>query len=209
VEALTDTELFRWLAALGWIDRVALGVVVLATLRGLWIGLLREAFSIAALAAAFVAVKLWTEPTTAWLLANAPFDVSLSDRQAQLVGGALVAIAAAFVVVAVGGFVRKRFHANGLGPIDRLLGGALGGAEGALVAAVALIGVVAFVGPQHEVLAGSRSVELLSRARLLAEDLPSVASPPPVDEAEDDAPAGGEAPREIEFAPGAGDEVTV
>ena len=47
MEALTDTELFRALAGLGWIDRVALGVVVIATLRGLWIGLLREAFSVA------------------------------------------------------------------------------------------------------------------------------------------------------------------
>lgn len=209
MEALTDTELFRWLAALGWIDRVALGVVALATLRGLWIGLLREAFSVAALAAAFVAVKLWTAPATAWLVAHAPFDVALSERQSQFAGGALVGVAAAFVVVAIGGFVRKRFHANGLGPIDRLLGGVLGGAEGALVAAVGLIGVVAFVGPQHEVLAGSRSIELLSRARLLADELPNVAAPPPDDGGFDEgAPAGpGDEPHEVEFAPG--DEVSV
>jgi uncharacterized membrane protein required for colicin V production len=209
VEALTDTELFRSLAALGWIDRVALGIVLLATLRGLWIGLLREAFSVAALAAAFVAMKLWAAPVTAWGMAHAPFDLALSDRQSHLVGGSLVGLAAAFVVVAVGGFVRKRFHANGLGLFDRLLGGALGTAEGALVAAVALIGVVAFVGPQHEVLAGSRSVELLSQARLLADELPNVAAPPPDDGAiVEDAPEGeGEAPREIELT--AGDEVSV
>ena len=214
MEALTDTELFRALAGLGWIDRVALGVVVIATLRGLWIGLLREAFSVAALAAAFVAVKLWTVPATAWLLAHSPFEMPLSDRQAHVVGGALVGITAAFVVVAIGGFVRKRVHATGLGLIDRLLGGALGGAEGALVVAVALIGVVAFVGPQHEVLAGSRSVDLLSRARLFADDLPNVASPPPADEGapsqedSESAPAD-DSPRDIDFELGRGDEVSV
>jgi membrane protein required for colicin V production len=214
VDALTDTELFRWLASLGWIDRVALAVVGVAALRGLWIGLLREAFSIAALAAAFVAVKLWTEPATAWLLAHAPFDVSLSERQSHLVGGALVGLAAALVVVAIGGFVRKRVHATGLGLLDRLLGGALGGAEGALIVAVMLIGVVAFVGPQHDVLAGSQSVELLSRARLLADELPDVASPPP-DEGDQPEPDGwneapsDDAPHEIELKLDPDDEVSV
>ncbi len=214
MEALTDSDWFRTFGELGWIDRVALGVIVIATLRGLWIGLLREAFSVGALAAAFVAVKLWTVPATAWLLANAPFEVSLSNRQAHIVGGALVGLAAAFVVVAIGGFVRKRVHATGLGLLDRLLGGALGGAEGALVVGLALIGVVAIVGERHEVLADSRSVEMLSQARLFADDLPNVAAPPPADP---DAPAPGDAdeapepdePHEIEFDLGSGDEVSV
>jgi membrane protein required for colicin V production len=210
VEALTDTEWFRALAALGWIDRFALGLVVVAALRGLWIGLLREAFSIGALAAAFVAVKLWTVPATAWLVAHSPFELTLSDRQAHLVGGALVGLGAAFVVVAIGGFVCKRVHATGLGLLDRLLGGALGGAEGALVVAVALIGVVAIVGPQHEVLAGARSVELLSRARVLADDLPDVAAPPPESEATPErGDADDAAPREIDRELVRGDEVSV
>lgn len=213
MDALTDSSWFRALVALGWIDRVALGIVAIAALRGLWIGLLREAFSIGALAAAFVAVRLWTDAVTAWLLSQAPFDVPLSDRQAQLLAGALVGLGAAFVVVAIGGFVRKRVHATGLGLVDRLLGGALGGAEGALIVGVALIGVVAFVGPQHEVLAGCRSVELLSRARLLADELPNVASPPPEGGAEPEETDGREAPhgerREIPVDLGAGDEVSV
>jgi membrane protein required for colicin V production len=215
VDVLTDTELFRALAALGWIDRVALGIVVIAALRGLWIGLLREAFSLGAVAAAFVSVKLWTDSATAWLLEHAPFDLSLSDREAHVLGGALVGLTAAFVVVAIGGFVCKRAHANGLGVFDRLLGGALGGAEGALFVAVALIGVVALVGPHHAVLAGSRSIELLARARLFADELPNVAAPPPE---EDGAPPprggdGGQptdgSPRKIEFERGRGDEVSV
>ncbi len=214
MEALTDTDWFRVLAELGWIDRVALGVIALATVRGLWIGLLRESFSVGALAAAFVAVKLWTVPATAWLLANSPFEISLSSRQAHVVGGALVGLAAAFVVVAIGGFVRKRVHATGLGMLDRLLGGALGGAEGALVVGVALIGVVAIVGERHEVLADSRSVEMLSQARLFADELPDVAAPPPAGDA---SPRPGEAeeapeaaaPHEIEFELGSGDEVSV
>lgn len=214
MDALSDTELFRWLAGLGWLDRIALGIVAIATLRGLWIGLLREAFSIGALAAAFVAVKLWTEPAAAWLVEHAPFLSSLSERQSHVVSGALVGVLAAFVVVAVGGFVRKRVHATPLGWLDRLFGGALGSAEGALVVSVLLVGVVAFVGPDHEVLAGSQSVELLSRARVFADDLPDVAAPPPEDDGEgeaeewDEAPEGA-VPHEIEIDFGAGDEVSV
>jgi membrane protein required for colicin V production len=210
VEALNDTRWFAWLAELGWIDRVALGVVVLAVARGLWIGLLREAFSIGALAAAFVAVRLWTDPAALWLLDRAPFGVELSHHQARIAGGALVALGAMFVVVAIGGFVRKRVHATGLGFVDRVLGGALGGAEGALVVGLALIGVVTFVGEDHEVLSGSRSVELLARARGIAGELPDVAAPPREDEAqpEDGAPAGA-APREVDLELHEGDEVSV
>jgi membrane protein required for colicin V production len=200
---LTDTELFRALAALGWIDRIALGVVVLAILRGVWIGLLREAFSIGALAAAFVAVRLWTDPAALWLLDHAPFGLELSNRQAQIAGVALVAIGAMFVVVAIGGFVRKRVHAAGLGLVDRLLGGALGAAEGALIVAVALIGVVTIVGRNREVLAGSHSVELLMRARVIAGAPPDVAAPPP---GEEGAP---EEAREIEYRRDEDDELSV
>lgn len=214
MNALADNSLIQSLAALGWIDRVALAIVALAVIRGLWIGLLREAFSIGALAAAFVAVKLWTDPATDWLVAHAPFHGTLSQRQSHVVAGALVAIAAALVVVALGGFVRKRVHATSLGFVDRVLGGALGGAEGALLVAVGLVGVIAFVGPDHEVLAGSRSIELLSRARIFADELPDVASPPPeegdapTDDGEEwDAPSDAPQDRNVDFP--AGDEVSV
>jgi len=208
VEALTDTEWFRWLAELGWIDRFALGVVAVAVARGLWIGLLREAFSIGALAAAFVSVRLWTDAAALWLLERAPFGIELSHPQARIAGGALVALAAMFVVVAIGGFVRKRVHATALGFLDRVLGGALGGAEGALVVGLALIGIVAFVGEDHEVLAGSRSVELLSRARGLAGELPDVAAPPREDES-DARPAPEAEPHKVDLELGAGDETSV
>lgn len=218
MDALTDTEWFRTLAGLGWIDRVALGVIVLAVLRGLWIGLLREAFSVGALAAAFVAARLWTAPAASWLLERGAFGLELTPRQASLFGGIAVGLAAMFVVVAVGGFVRKRVHATALGLFDRLLGGALGGAEGALLVGLALIGVTALIPENHEVFAGSRSIQLLAEARAIAGELPNVAAPPPAEEAPpDDA---GEAPSdegevetdyeyEYDFSAGAGDEVSV
>lgn len=176
------------LAALGWIDRIALGLVAIAFLRGLWIGLLREAFSIGALAAAFIAIRFWTDPAALWLLEHMPFDIAFSERTARLAGGALVALGAVFVVVAIGGFVRKRVHAGGLGFFDRIAGGALGLAEGALLAGVALIGLIGLVGSDHEVLRGSRGVELLAEARALASGAPpDVAAPPPSEEPDDDA----------------------
>jgi len=210
VEALADTSLSRWLGELGWIDRVALSVVGLAVLRGFWIGLLREAFSIGALAAAFVAVRLWTDAAALWLLERAPFGLVLTNHQARIAGGALVALAAMFIVVAIGGFVRKRVHATALGFLDRVLGGALGAAEGALIVGVLLIGVVAFVGRDHDVLAGSRSIEWLARARGLAGELPDVAAPPRNDEDDRDDVSTPRAPaREIELDHSRSDEISV
>lgn len=180
MDSLADSSLVQWLASLGWIDRVALGLVVIAVLRGLWIGLLREAFSVAAIAAAFIAVRLWTDPVALWLLEKMPLDYTFSERTARIAGGVVVALGALLVVVAIGGFVTKRIRAGGLGLLDRLFGGALGAAEGALLAGVALIGLMTVVGPDHEVLRGSRGVELLEQARARAHGvLPDVAAPPP------------------------------
>ncbi len=186
MESLAEIPAFQVLAELGWIDRLVLGFVVLACLRGLWIGLLREAFSITALAAAFVAVRLWTDPAAVWILDYAPFGIELTARGARLAGGVTVGLAALLTVALVGRIVAASLQAAGLGFFDRIAGGALGVAEGALLAGVALLGLIAIVGPRHEVLAGSRSVELLARARGLAGNAPpDVAAPPPAELSED------------------------
>jgi membrane protein required for colicin V production len=155
---------------------VACGVILgVAVLRGVWIGLVREAFSIAALAGALVAVRLFTAPVASWLRHEAGLEAG--DLALRVAAGALVAVTVVLAVAVAGRLLRRGLRAAGLGWADRLGGGLLGGAEGLLVAGVLLWAVVALLGRDHAQLAGSRAVAALDEARRVA--APDVAAPPP------------------------------
>ncbi|MCG8591776.1 MAG: CvpA family protein [Proteobacteria bacterium] len=164
----------------------AVGVVLLAAMaRGLLRGLIREAVSLAALAGAVVVVRLWNRPVADWLLAKS--DGAVGDAVAPWLAGFLLVV----TTIAVAGFgarlLRRGARQAGLGLVDRLGGGALGAAEGALVAAVLLVGASWLVGPDHPSLSASRSYPAFQRlqtaVRENAPPLPQVASPPQRDSA--------------------------
>lgn len=165
---------------LAGIDVVCLGIVSLAVLRGLAIGMIREAFSLAALAAAVVAVRLFSLPVAGWLLTNT--ELELGTLGARLAAGALVALGAVVTMLVAGRLLGRGARLMGLGAIDRLAGGALGAAEGALVAGVVLLALVTLLGDEHPSLAGSRSLaafETLERLTRTADA--DVAAAPPGD----------------------------
>ena len=69
------------------VDVVALTVLAIAVLRGLWIGLVREVFSIAALAAAVFAFRALREPVAALIAERTPWDPLVATAAA---GGVVV-----------------------------------------------------------------------------------------------------------------------
>jgi membrane protein required for colicin V production len=140
-------------------DVLVLVVLGVAALRGLWIGVVREAFSLAALALAVTAVRLYTDPLAGPLRGWLPVD--LGELGARLVAGAGLGVAVIGLVTIVGRLVRRGVRAAGLGGADRLAGAVLGAAEGALLAGVVLLGAVWLLGSDHPLLAGSRSVEVV------------------------------------------------
>jgi len=76
--------------------------------------------------------------------------------------------------------MRQGARAVGLGWFDRLAGGALGAAEGALAAGLLLFAIGAVLGPSHELLARSRSYAWVERVRQAPTLVPTdVAAPPP------------------------------
>jgi membrane protein required for colicin V production len=160
------------LAAVDVVFGVILGVAVL---RGVWIGLVREAFSIAALAGALVAIRLFTAPVASWLRHEAGLEAG--DLALRVAAGALVAVSVVVAVAVAGRVLRRGLRAAGLGWADRVAGGLLGGAEGLLVAGLLLWAAVALVGRDHAQLAGSRALAALDQARRVAG--PDVAAPPP------------------------------
>jgi membrane protein required for colicin V production len=161
------------------VDVLALGVLSVALIRGVAIGMVREAFSVAALAGACIAVRFATAPTAAWLLANALPGVG--PLGATILAGSAVGLAAAIAVGLVGRLVRRGVHAAGLGLPDRLAGGAIGAAEGALVVGVLLLAAITLLGREHPTLSRSRTLGAFEQAERLARgESPSrdVAAPP-------------------------------
>lgn len=158
----------------------ALAVLLGALLRGLSIGMVREAFSVAALAAACVAVHFGTAPAAAWLLENA--DPDLGPLGARVLAGFGIGLAALLAVGLLGHLVQRSVRFVGLGFADRLAGGAIGFAEGALVVGVLLFGAVTLVGRSHPLLADSRVLAAFERAERIARGEPvagrDVAAPP-------------------------------
>ena len=155
------------LAAIDWL---CLGVLSLATLRGLLIGAIREAFSLASLGAAVLAVRLWLGPASDWVFWQLP---ELGSWGARLVGGAGLAVLTLLVVAGIGRVLRRGIRVLGLGMADRLAGGVLGVGEGALVASLLVVALLTVLGPQHPLVAGSRSLAFFEGMEQLAGDSPT------------------------------------
>jgi membrane protein required for colicin V production len=136
------------------VDLIAAGVLALAILRGLWIGLVREAFSLAALASAVFAVRRFAEPLAEDITASFALDPLLATA---LAGGG-VAVAAILIVALAGRLIRRALHASGLGLADRVGGSVLGACEGALFVAMLLFGVITVTGRTDPLIADTRSL---------------------------------------------------
>ena len=163
------------------IDVVVAAILGVAMLRGLFLGLIREAFSIGALAGAIVAVRLFAGPAAEWLVEATRGEVG--PAAAPWIAGAVLAIATVAVVAVIGRLLRRGVRAAGLGWADRSGGALLGGAEGLLVAGLLLLILSAVLGREHAFVADSHSIAALERLERLVEERElrpiDVAAPPP------------------------------
>jgi membrane protein required for colicin V production len=140
----------------GVIDAAALAVLGLAILRGLWIGIVREAFSIAALAAAIFAFRALRAPVADAIAMRTHWDPLIT---AAVAGGAVV-VAAMLGVAIVGAIVRRVVNTVGLSFVDRIGGAVIGAAEGILVIGLALFGATQVLGTRDPLFANSRAVAI-------------------------------------------------
>lgn len=162
------------------VDLAALAILAVAVLRGLLIGVIRELFSLLALAAACVAVRIGTAPAAAWLLQHLSLDIG--PMAARIAAAVVIVIAVLFSMTLVGRLLRRGARWVGLGFVDRMAGGALGAAEGTLVVVILLLFAFSMVGRDHPALANTRTVAAFESAERFAQasptTLPQVASPP-------------------------------
>jgi uncharacterized membrane protein required for colicin V production len=162
-------------------DLVAVSVLGLAALRGVWLGLVRETFSLASLAAACVAVSFGAAPGGEWLKANAGLE--LDPRVAAVLAGIGITVAVLVAGSMLGRLVKSSARAVGLAWLDRGAGGVLGAAEGALVVTLALILTSVALGRDHPYLEESQAYDAVEQlqeaARKGPNALPHVGAPPP------------------------------
>jgi membrane protein required for colicin V production len=165
---------------LSTLDAVVLVVMALAVVRGLWIGLIREGFSIAALGGGLLAVRYGIEPVGAWI--ERASDGDIGATASLWIAGAAIGITAIALLGAIGKLLRRGVHAVGLGWADRIGGGFVGAAEGALASAVLLVIATWAAGPDSPLIEKSKSIHILDGLeQYVAENreaLPDVAAPP-------------------------------
>jgi len=159
------------------IDMIVLTVLFIAIVRGIWIGLIREGSSLAAIGIATIVTRLLVRPFSARLTELTGGEIT--GNTAMWIAGVLLVVATIVVLGFVARLLRRGAEAAGLGWADRLGGGALGAAEGAIVAAVLVTIALWLVGPDHVTTEGARSIELVEELQSMRESgkLPSVASP--------------------------------
>jgi uncharacterized membrane protein required for colicin V production len=167
---MTDSEL-------PLIDMIVLTLVALAIVRGIWIGLIREGLSLAAIACATIVTRLLVDPLAIQLTQLTGGDVA--GKTAFFIAGILLVVATFLLVGFVARQLRRSAQFAGLGWADRLGGGALGATEGAIVGMVVVVVALWVVGPNHVTTEGARSIALVEQLQSMQEDgeLPAVAAP--------------------------------
>jgi len=161
------------------LDIAAVAIVTAATLRGLFIGLVREGFSLASLGAAYMAVQLFTLPMAEWLQVTSKYEVG--PGIAPWIAGAAIAIGTVVAVISVGRLLKRTLKAAGLNWADRFAGSLIGATEGVLVAGILLVLGTEVLGREHAAFSDTVSLAALEEVERLSEESGidiDVAAPP-------------------------------
>lgn len=166
------------------LDGFCLFVLIVALARGAFIGMIRESFSIGSVAISCIALRLGNAPLATWLTEITGGEIGTGA--APFISGAFILIATVALVGFAGRYLKRGAQAVGLGWADRLGGGVLGLAEGALVATLVVMGATLVLGRDHDSIDKSRSVAAVDVLQEYVstnypdqlDRLPTVAAPP-------------------------------
>ena len=161
------------------LDGIVLVILLLGITRGIFIGMVRETFSMAGLAAAVLAAR-YGIPTVSGAIEGIS-QGAIGPGLAPWLAGTLLAIGAVSIATLISRLVQRGIRAAGLTWLDRTGGAALGAGEGLLVGLLVVLGATFVIGREHPSIDGSRSLALYDTAQNYwgekAEDLPSIAAP--------------------------------
>jgi membrane protein required for colicin V production len=164
------------------LDAGVILIMLIGMARGAYIGMIRESLSIASLALACFAVKFGRVPLGDWMTEITKGEVG--SVLAPWLAGTTIVILTILLIGIVARVLKRSVQFVGLGWADRIGGGALGMAEGGLVAALVVAGVLLALGNEHPMMYKSQSVEAVGvLQRYVAKnigtiELPDVAAEP-------------------------------
>ncbi len=136
-------------------DIIVLAVVGVAALFGLWKGLVRQVVGLLGVAAGYVAAMKFSGPLAA------KFLTGFSPATGHVISFFAIFIACVIASSIFGSIMGKLVGGTGLGILNKVGGGLLGGLKGCLVIAVATMLLIAFLPPNTGVLKGSRTMKYI------------------------------------------------
>jgi membrane protein required for colicin V production len=136
-------------------DVIVLAVVGVSTVLGLWKGLVRQVLGLAGVVGGYVIAMKFYAPLAAKFL---PRFLPVTGHVISFLAIFIACIIAASIV---GWIIGRLVNTAGLGMLNRIAGGLLGGAKGCLIVAVVTMMLVAFLPPHSGVLKGSRTMRYI------------------------------------------------
>jgi len=145
------------------LDGIVLVILFLGITRGIFIGMVKEGFSMAGLGAAILAARYGTQPAS-YLLEDLSRG-AIGPGLAPWLAGSVLAIGAIVVMALISRLVQQGVRAAGLTWIDRSGGALLGAAEGVLISLLVVLGAVFILGREHSSIENSQSLAFYDAAK--------------------------------------------
>ncbi len=136
-------------------DIIVLAVVGVLTLLGLWKGLVRQIVGLAGVVAAYVIAMKFYGPLAAKYLAG------FHPATGNIISFIAIFIACIIAASIIGWMAGKLMSTAGLGILNRIGGGILGGAKGCLIVSIVVMILVAFLPLHSGVFKGSRTMKYI------------------------------------------------
>ena len=136
-------------------DIIVLTVVGILTLLGLWKGLVRQVVGLAGVAAGYVIAMKFDGPLAA------KFLTGFRPATGKVIAFLAIFIACIIAASIIGWIAEKLMGAAGLGILNRVGGGILGGAKGCLIVSVVVMVLIAFLPPNSGVFKGARTMKYI------------------------------------------------
>lgn len=136
-------------------DVIVMAAVGVLTLLGLWKGLVRQVVGLVGIAAGYVLAVKFSGPLAVKLLSR------FHPVTGHVIGFLAIFLACVIAASLVGWTIGRLMSSAGLGILNRIGGGLLGGVKGCVIVAVVTMLLIAFLPSNSGVLAGSRTMKYI------------------------------------------------
>lgn len=136
-------------------DIVAIVVVALFFLRGMWKGLVRQVVGFLGVIVGYMLAMRFSGPIAI------KYFSGFTPATGHIIGFLIVFVVCIMAASLIASLIARLITVTGLGALNRIGGAILGGAKGCFIVAVVTMILIAFSGPEGSVLKGSRTLHYI------------------------------------------------